>query len=332
MRRRKFIALLGGTAAAWSLAAGAQQRSAVPVIGWLSSRTAATDAFVLPAFHQALNAQGFVEGQNVSVEYRYTDSQLDRLPALVADLVGRRAAVIVAVGNGTPTLRAVQAVSVTTPVVGFFGIDPIKEGIATSLNRPGGNFTGVIVFQAQAGLVTKRLALLHDLLPRATRIAVLANPAEVPFGEQQLADVQNAARVLGLQIKPLYAGTDSEIDTVFAALAQSRPDVLFVTTSPFFFSRLDKLVTSATRLALPTSFFRREFVVAGGLMSYASNTADSYRVIGEYVGRILKGEKAGELPIQQPTRLELALNLKTARVLGIEVPATLLARADEVIE
>jgi putative tryptophan/tyrosine transport system substrate-binding protein len=296
----------------------------------LSSRTAATDALVLPAFHRALNAQGFVEGQNVSVEYRYYDSQFNRLPALVADLVGRRAAVIVAVGDGPPTMRAIQAASATTPMVGFTA-DPIKEGFARSLNRPGGNVTGVIVFQNQEGLVAKRLGLLHDLLPKAITIAVLANPTQ-PAGEKQLTDVQDAARVLGLQIRPFYAHTDSEIDAMFATLAKSRPDALFVMQSPLFFSRLDKLVTSATRLALPTSFFRREFVLASGLMSYASVTADSYRVIGEYVGRILKGEKAGELPIQQPTRLELVLNLKTAKELGLTIPETLLATADEVIQ
>jgi putative ABC transport system substrate-binding protein len=327
MNRREFIAGLGG-AAAWPVMARAQQGAAVPVIGWLSSRTAATDALVLPAFHRALNAQGFFEGQNISVEYHYTDSQLDRLPALVADLVRRQAAVIVAVGDSTPSIRAVQLASAATPIVGFM-TDPITRGIASSFNRPGGNLTGVIAFQV--GAVTKRLGLLHDLLPKATTIAVLANPTR-PDGEQQLADVQDAARVLGLQIRPLDASTDGEIDAVFVTLAQSRPDALFVTTSPLFFSRLDKLVTSATRLALPTSFFRREFVVAGGLMSYASIAADSYRVIGEYVGRILKGGKAGELPIQQPTRLELVLNLKTAKALDLTIPETLLATADEVIQ
>jgi putative ABC transport system substrate-binding protein len=329
MRRRDFITLLGGTAA-WSTAARAQQRAEMPVIGWLSSRTAATDALVLPAFHRALNAQGFTEGRNVSVEYRYIDSQLDRLPALVADLVGRRVLVIVAVGDGAPIIRAVQAASATMPIVGFVGVDPIKEGLAPSLNRPGGNLTGVVAFQSKAG--PKRLALLHDLLPKAITIAVLGNPANAPYEEDQLADVQDAARVLGLQIRLLYAGTDSEIDAAFATLTQSRPDALFVTSGPFFFSRLDKLVASATRLALPTSFFRREFVVAGGLMSYASITADSYRVIGEYVGRILKGEKVGELPIQQPSRFEFVINLKTAKAIGLAVPQDILTVADEVIE
>jgi putative ABC transport system substrate-binding protein len=329
MKRREFIAGLG-SAAAWPMVARAQQRTAVPVIGWLSSRTAATDALVLPSFHRALNAQGFIEGQNVSVEYRYADSQLDRLPALAADLVGRRAAVIVGVGEGIRTIRAVQAASTTTPIVGFVG-DAINEGFATSLNRPGGNVTGVIVFQGQGGPVGKRLELLHDVLPKATTIGVLANLAQ-PSGERQLTDVQDAARVLGHQIRSLNASTDSEIDAVFVTLTQSRPDALFVTGSAFFFSRLDKLVTLASRLALPTSFFRREFVLAGGLMSYASVTADSYRVIGEYVGRILKGEKAGELPIQQPIRLELVFNLNTAKALGLTIPETLLATADEVIQ
>jgi putative ABC transport system substrate-binding protein len=329
IKRRQFIAGLGGVAA-WPLTARAQQRPAAPLIGWLSSRTAATDALVLPAFRRALNAQGFIEGQNVSVEYRYSDSQLDRLPALAADLVGRRAAIIVGVGDGIPTIRAAQAASATTPIVGFVG-DAIKEGFATSLNRPGGNVTGVIVFQGQGGPVGKRMGLLHDVLPKATTIAILVNPTQ-PAGERQLADVQDAARVLGLQIRPLYASSDSEIDTVFATLAQPRPDALFITGSPFFFSHLDKIVTSASRLALPTSFFRREFVLAGGLMSYASVTADSYRVIGEYVGRILKGEKAGELPIQQPTKFELVINLKAAKALGLAIPETLLATADEVVE
>jgi putative tryptophan/tyrosine transport system substrate-binding protein len=326
MKRRDFIAGLGG-AVAWPLATRAQQ-AAVPVIGWLSSRTAATDALVLPAFHRALSAQGFVEGRNVAVEYRYTDSQLDRLPALVADLVGRRAAVIVAVGNGPPTMRAIQAASATTPIVGF--VVGSERDLFASFNRPGSNVTGVVVFQTQTGILQKRLGLLHDLLPQATTVAVLAN--SLIDGEGEVADLQDAARVLGLRLMPFYASTDSEIDAVFATMTQSRPDAFLVSGSPFFFTRLDKIVASATRLALPTSFFRREFVLSGGLMSYASDTIDSYRIVGEYTGRILKGEKAGDLPIQQPTRLQLVLNLKTARALGLTVPTSMLLLADEVVE
>ena len=326
MRRREFITLLGGAAAAWPLSVRAQQR-AVPVVGWLSSRSAAIDALVLPTFHRALNAQGFIEGRNVTVEYRYADAQLDRLPALAADLVRRRAAVIIVIGDGRRGIRAVQSASATMPIVGFVPDDSVREGIVASINRPGGNVTGVIAFQSQ--VVGKRLGLLHDLLPSATTIAVLVNPDNP---QQQTADVQDAARVLGLQIRIVHARTESELDLAFASLAQQRPDVLFVTTSPLFFTRMNQIVTATTRLGLPSSFFRREFVAAGGLMSYASNTDDSYRVIGEYTGRILKGEKAGDLPIQQPTKLELVLNLKTATALGLAVPTNMLLLADEVIE
>jgi ABC-type uncharacterized transport system substrate-binding protein len=326
MRRRDFITLLGG-AAGWSLAARGQQ-PAMPVIGWLSSRTAATDALVLPMFHRALSAQGFVVGRNVAVEYRYTDSQLDRLPALVADLVARRVAVIVAVADAAPTIRAVHTASATTPIVGFVSTE---EGTVANFNRPGGNVTGVVAFQTQTGMVQKRLGLLHDLLPQATTVAILANNS-LPSVEQQVADLQDAARVLRLQLRPFYASTENEIDAAFATLAQSRPDALFVAGSPFFFTRLDSIVASATRLALPTLFFRREFVLAGGLMSYASDTTDSYRILGEYTGRILKGEKAGDLPVQQPTKFEFVINLKAAKSLGFTIPPQLLALATEVIE
>jgi putative ABC transport system substrate-binding protein len=322
-RRRDFISAIGGAAAAWPLAARAQQR-AMPVVGWLSSRSAAIDALVLPVFHRALNLQGFIEGRNVTVEYRYADAQLDRLPTLAADLVRRRAAVIVVVGDGRRGIRAVQSASATVPIVGFVPLDAVKEGFVVSLNRPGDNLTGVIVFQSL--VEGKRLGLLHDLLPSATTIAVLVNP------DNPQQDVQDAALLLGMQARVVNARTESDLDLAFASLAQQRPDVLFVTTSPFFFTRMNQIVTATTRLALPSSFFRREFVAAGGLMSYASNTDDSYRVIGEYTGRILKGEKAGDLPIQQPTKLELVLNLVTAKALGLTVPTSMLLLADEVIE
>jgi putative tryptophan/tyrosine transport system substrate-binding protein len=323
MRRRTFIAGLGSTAA-WPLAAHAQQ-AAGPVIGWLSTRNSLTDSLVLPTFRQALNAQGFVEGRSVTVEYRYADAQLDRLPALASDLAQRRVAVIVAVGNAIAAARAAQAASETIPIVGIFGEDPVGAGLLPNINRPGGNITGAIPFIGQ--VVGKRLGLLHDLLPHATTIAVLANPTDGGYNSQ-MAGLQDAAHVIGLQTKIMNASTDGELNTVFASLAQMRPDALFVTVSPFFFTRLDQIVASAARLALPTSHFRREFVVAGGLMSYASNTTDSYRVVGNYVGRVLKGEKPGDLPVEQPTKFQLAINLTTAKALGLTIPETMLATAD----
>jgi putative ABC transport system substrate-binding protein len=326
MQRREFITLLGGSAAAWPLAARAQQRPAMPVIGWLSTRSAATDALVMPAFHRALTAQGFIEGRNVTVDYRYADGSDDRLPALAADLVRRQVSVILALG-GPSGAKAVLAVNRTIPLLFIMSADPIKEGFVSSLNRPGGSATGVIVFQGQ--VAAKRLGLLHDLLPRAATIAVLLHPDD-PVG--QAAEVQAGALKLGLQVKALTAGTESDIDGALASLSTLRPDALFVTQHPFFFTRMNQIVTTTTRLALPSSFFRREFVAAGGLMSYASNTTDSYRVLGEYAGRILKGEKASDLPVQQPTKLELVVNLVTAKALGLTVPTSMLLLADEVIE
>jgi putative tryptophan/tyrosine transport system substrate-binding protein len=329
MRRREFITLLGGAVAAWPLAARAQQ-AAIAVIGWLSTRSAATDALVLPVFRQALNDQGYVEGRNVRIEYRYADGQLDRLPALAADLVrDRSVAIAIAIGDGAQGARAVQAINAAIPIVGIFGPDPVKEGVVPNLNRPGGNVTGVRVFQSL--LVPKRLALLHELLPHPTVLSVLVNPLQ-DTAASQTSDVQETARTLGLQTHVVNAATERELDMAFASLAQIRPDALFVTVSPFFFSRMNQIVTSVARLSLPASHFRREFVTAGGLMSYASNTADTYRVLGDYAGRILKGEKAGDLPIQQPTKFQLVINLKTAKALGLTIPATLLATADEVIE
>jgi putative ABC transport system substrate-binding protein len=329
MRRREFLTFLSGAAAAWPLAARAQQ-AAIPVIGWLSTRSAPTDALVLPVFRQALNEQGYVEGRNVRIGYRYADGQLDRLPALAAYFVrDQSVAIAIAIGDGAQGARAVQAINAAIPIVGIFGPDPVKEGVVPNLNRPGGNVTGVRVFQSL--LVPKRLALLHELLPHSTVLAVLVNPLQ-DTAASQTSDVQETARTLGLQTHVVNAATERELDMAFASLAQMRPDVLFVTVSPFFFSRMNQIVTSVASLSLPTSHFRREFVTAGGLMSYASNTADTYRVLGDYAGRILKGEKAGDLPIQQPTKFQLVINLKTAKALGLTIPATLLATADEVIE
>jgi len=330
VRRRKFITLLGGAAAAWPLAARAQQPATMPVIGWLSTRSAATDALVLPVFRQALNEQGYVEGRDVRIEYRYAGGQLDRLPALAADLVRNRSvAIAIAIGDGAQGARAVQAINAAVPIVGIFGPDPVKDGLVPNLNRPGGNVTGVRVFQS--ALVPKRLGLLHELLPHSTVLAVLVNPLQ-DTAATQTRDVQETARTLGLQTQIINAATEQDLDVAFASLAQMRPDALFITVSPFFFTRMNQIVTSVARLSLPASHFRREFVTAGGLMSYASNTVDTYRVLGDYAGRILKGEKIGDLPIQQPTKFQLVINLRTAKALGLTIPPTLLTLADEVIE
>jgi putative tryptophan/tyrosine transport system substrate-binding protein len=258
-QRRDFITLLGGAAATWPRAARAQQRPAMPVIGWLSGRSAATDALLLSPFRQALTSQGFVEGRNVTIEHRYADGHDDRLSGLAADLVRRQAGVIVAPGVGAGGVRAIGAANRTVPILFIMSADPVKDGLVASFNRPGGNATGVVVFQGQ--VAPKRLGLLHDLLPRASTIAVLVHPAD-EIG--QAADVQEAARKLGLQTKTLAAGTEGDIDAVFGNLSATPPDALFVTQHPFFFTRMNQIITATTRLALPTSFFRREFVAAGG--------------------------------------------------------------------
>jgi putative tryptophan/tyrosine transport system substrate-binding protein len=307
----------------------------MPVIGWLSTRNSETDAYVLPAFRRGLNRQGYVEGRNVTIEYRWSDTQDDRLPALAADLVRRQVAVFVVAGSTLSAVRAVQAITTTIPIVSA----SVSSDIA--FTRPGGNITGVYGFV----LGGKRIGLLHDLLPRATTIAVLATPLlrqgsplrQGSLGQQQSElseDAQEAARVLGLQIKFLIAGTDRELDAALASLAQMRPDALMVGAGggPLFFTRADKIVATAERLAIPAMYFRREFALAGGLMSYGTNTDQNFQVMGEYTGRILKGEKPGDLPIQQPTKFEFVINLKTAKALGLTIPETLLATADEVIQ
>jgi putative ABC transport system substrate-binding protein len=316
VKRRTFIAGLG-SAAAWPVVAGAQQ-PALPVIGWLSTRNSQTDANVLPAFRRGLNGQGYVEGRNVTIEYRWSDTQNDRLPALAADLVRRQVGVIVAVGNAGSVARAVQAITTTIPIVRAT-VPP-----DTVFSRPGGNVTGAYAVFGDLG--GKRIGLMRGLLPRATTIAVLDN---LPSSRSR---VQEAARVLGLQIKFLTAETDRELDAALASLAQIRPDALMVGTNALFFTRADKIVAAAEQLAIPAMYFRREFALAGGLMSYGTNTDEIPRIMGEYTGRILKGEKPGDLPIQQPTKFELAINLKTAKALGLTIPETLLATADEVFQ
>jgi putative ABC transport system substrate-binding protein len=317
LRRRDFITGLGG-AAAWPLVAGAQQRP-MPVVGWLSTRNSETDGYVLPAFRRGLNKQGYVEGRNVTIEYRWSDAQDDRLPALAADLVRRQVAVLVAVGAALFVAQAVQAITTTIPIV--------SAGVSrdTVFNRPGGNVTGIYAVFDLGG---KRIGLLRDLLPRATTIAVLNQ-----FASREGTDAE-AARVLGLQIKFLIAGTDRELDAALASLAQMRPDVLMVGPrgGPLFFTRANKIIAAAEQLAIPAMYFRREFALAGGLMSYGTNTDEGPQVMGEYAGRILKGEKAGDLPIQQPTSFEFVINLKTAKTLGLTVPPGLMAIATEVIE
>jgi putative ABC transport system substrate-binding protein len=328
MRRRDFITLIGGAAAAWPLAARAQQR-VFPVIGLLSSRSPAVDMPLIAVIRQALNETGLVEGQNVTLDYRWAEGQYDRLAGLAADLVRQQVAVIVTIGGDTSALAA-KAATTTIPIVFATGTDPIRSGLVTSLSRPGGNITGVSSFLVE--MEPKRLELLRELRPHATTTAVLVNPDNIPRAEIQLNDIQTAARSVGQEINILNASTIRDIDTAFAKLVQMRADALLVATDAFFFTRTAQLVVLAARHAIPTVYFRREFAAAGGLMSYAATINDILRLLGVYAGRILKGEKPGDLPIQRSTRFELVINLSTARALGIEIPPTLLALADEVIE
>jgi putative ABC transport system substrate-binding protein len=297
------------------------QQPVVPVIGWLSTRNSQTDAYVLPAFRLGLSRQGYVEGRNVTIAYRWSDTQDDRLPALAADLVRRQVAVIAAAGNAPVVVRAVQAITTTIPIVSA-AVTP--SGVA--FNRPGSNTTGVYAVFSDLG--GKRIELLHDLLPRATTIAVLLQSSS----RERITELQEAAGALGLQIKILIVGTDRELDAALASLAQLRPDALMVQSGALFFTRADKIVAVAEQLAIPAMYFRREFAMAGGLASYGTNTDENFGVMGEYTGRILKGEKAGDLPIQQPTKFEFVINLKTAKAHGLTIPETLLATADEVIQ
>jgi putative ABC transport system substrate-binding protein len=327
--RRKFLAtLLGGAAAAWPLAARAQQ-PAVPVIGFLAPGSLDAYPLYLAAFRKGLNELGFVEGQNVAIEYRWAEGQYDRLPGLAADLVRRRVAVI-AVPGSPPGALAAKAATSTLPIVFSVGEDPVKLGLVSSLGRPEGNATGINFFTGE--LAAKRLALLHELVPGAARLAVLVNPSDPIRTEAVLREVQGAAGALGLQIQLFNARTSREIDAVFAMLAHERVDAVFVGPDPFFNTRRVQLANLAARYLMPATYAVREYADAGGLMSYGTSLADMFRQVGAYTARILKGAKPSDLPVVQSTKFEFVINLQTARLLDIDVPATLLARADEVIE
>ena len=326
MRRREFIAGLG-SAAAWPVVARAQQ-SAIPVIGFLFAGSEAAPP-LLAAFRNGLAETGHVEGRNVAVEYRWANNELDRLPELAADLVRRRVAVIATPGSYQAALAA-KAASATIPIVFSTGVDPVGAGLVSALNRPGGNVTGLNYMQAE--LATKQLALLHELLPRATRFAVLVNPDNPVVTGSAIGELKEAASNIGVQIRFIRASNSGEIDGAFADISGERIEGLLVTPGPLFGNRRLQLTGLATQNAIPTMFYDREFAEAGGLASYGSSLADQYRQTGIYTGRVLSGEKPADLPVQQPTKFELVINLKTAKELGLDVPHTLLARADEVIE
>ena len=325
VQRREFLTLLSGAAAAWPLAARAQQ-PAMPVVGFIRDGSADSSARYVAAFRKGLNETGYVEGQNVTVEYHWLEGHYDRLPALLADLVRRQVAVIATPGN-VPSIAA-KAATTTIPIVFGVGNDPVKLGLVASLDRPGGNATGINFFVTE--VVAKRLRLLHDLVPKAVRIAVLVNPENA--SETTLREVQEAAPTIGFQIQILNARTIGEIDAVFATLARERPDALFVAGDAFFLDRRVQFATLTARDRIPATYSVRELVTAGGLMSYGPDLADAVHHVGVYTGSILKGAKPADLPVVQSTKLELVINLQTARALGIEVPLYLQQIADEVIE
>jgi putative ABC transport system substrate-binding protein len=323
--RRKFLATLGG-AAAWPLAARAQQAT-MPVIGFLDSRSPDTMAGRLRAFREGLKEAGYVEGENVAIEYRWAEGHNDRLPALADELVRRRVAMIAAFGIVAGS--AAKSATTTIPIVFAVAEDPVRHGLVASLARPGGNLTGINIFTTE--LATKRLGLLRELVPGAVRVVVLVNPA-YPDSEPMVRDVVAAARAMGLQIQVINASTSGEINAAFASLVRERPDALFVGGEPFLNSRRVQIVQLAARHALPATYPLREYAQIGGLMSYGSSISDAFRQVGVYTGRILKGAKPADLPIVQASKFDLVINAETARMLGLDIPPTLLARADEVIE
>jgi putative ABC transport system substrate-binding protein len=325
MHRREFIILLGGAAPGWPLAARAQ-RAAMPVIGFLNSASAEGYGVMAAAFKQGLKEAGFVEGENVAIEYRWADNVYDRLPALAADLVGRRVSVIVA---NSPSIAPAQAATKTIPITFLTGDDPVRLGFVNSFAKPGGNATGVTIFSG--GLAAKRLGLLRDLVPQAKVVAVLINtdwPASLRFQ----TDVETAAKAIGLPVRVLKANNEAEIDEAFNGLAQNPAGALLIGPGPFFDSRRDRLVALAAKTAIPAGYGTRAAAIAGGLVSYGTNVADGYRQVGVYTGRVLKGENPAEMPVMQPIKFEFVINLQTAKTLDLTVPPNMLTVADEVIE
>ena len=325
MRRREFVALLGGAAAAWPLAAGAQQEK-MPVVGFVNAGS--SDPLLAAAFRKGLNEAGYFEGQNVTVDYHWLEGQFDRLPAVMGDLV-RRGVAVIATPAGNYAAQVAKTATATIPIVFGVGEDPVKLGLVASLARPGGNLTGINFFASE--LEAKRLALLHELVPKAVRIAVLVNPANVPATESALRDIPNAARTMGLQIEVLNASTRSEIEAAFSILVRNGADALHIAGDTFFTSRRVQFATLAATNRIPATYPSREAVEVGGLMGYATDRVDMWRQVGAYTGQILKGAKPANLPVLQSTKFEFIINLQTARALGLEVPPTLIARA-EVIE
>jgi putative ABC transport system substrate-binding protein len=329
VRRREFITLLGGAAAAWPLAARAQQGERMPVIGFLGGTSPEVYADRLRAFHQGLKEAGYVEGRNVEIKYLWAEGRNDLLPALAAQLARRQVAVIVAAG-GTPSAFAAKAATATIPIIFGVAVDPVELGLVASLNRPGGNLTGVTNLNVEVG--PKRLELLRELLPSATLIAVLVNPTNPTIGEPFVRDLEAAAHTLRFKLLVLHASTERDLDTVFATLLQQRADALVISPDQFLTSRIEQLAQLTLRHGIPAISQLRQFATAGGLTSYGSSETEYYRPVGVYTGRILNGEKPGDLPVLRSSKVELIINMKTAKVLGITFPLTLLGRADEAIE
>jgi putative ABC transport system substrate-binding protein len=329
MRRRDFLTVLGSAAAAWPLASLAQaQQQAPPVVGFVSGSSREAGAERAAAFRRGLGESGFVEGRNVTVEYHWMDGQYDQLPSLMSDFVRRSVAVIATAGN--PPALAARAATATLPIVFGVGEDPVKLGLVASLARPGGNATGMNFLATE--IATKQLGLLREVMPKASRISVLVNPTNASNAESTVQDLPTAARALGLQIEVLSASTGREIEAAFAAFAREKTDALFIASEPFFVSRRVQIATLAAHYTIPTILGTREFVEAGGFMSYAADILEMYRRAGDYTARILKGTKPADLPVTQPSKFDLVINLQTARLLGIDVPPQLIAIADEVIE